>query len=826
MSVVNNTLLLAAEEGGYRIDRSLRFRSSASAYLNRTPGTAGSRTTWTWSGWVKKSDTAIADNTDRILFSAGTLGTIGAQFGYISFSTYSGTAGINNSLRFANGIWGVTGDYDAATTSNYRDPSAWYHVVVAFDSTNGTAANRVKLYINGVLLTNVVGYAGRPTTASLNYATAINNNVAHYVGGFPGASGYNPWDGYMTEINFVDGQALTPSSFGEYNATTGVWQPIEYAGTYGTNGFYLNFRDNASTTTLGDDLSGNGNDWTTNNISLTAGATYDSMIDVPTPYDDGGNGRGNYAVMNPLQTGSYVTQSNGNLTNTGNTATNSALVLASIGQLTSGKWYWEYTQGTVQSETCGVCTQDMSGVSLLDGENIGAYGVGVRAAGTVFGGTVGSITSWTTGDVIGIAVDCDNGAAYWSKNGTWLNSGVPTSGSSKTGAVGTWTPSPTKLITPAFGAYNGGSVSATFGQRPFAYTPPTGFKALNTQNLPESTVVDGGEYFNAVLYTGNAVQDRTITGVGFDPDLVWIKARSNAGSHVLMNRLSGGDKQLFSNLTNAEQTSTDITNGFASDGFILGDNVSGTGSTNQNAYTYVAWNWKANGAGVSNTDGSITSTVSANTTAGFSVVTYTGTGANATVGHGLGVAPAMVIAKTRSLDGENWRVWQQNLTSGTHYLNLNTTGAQASNSTFFTAVPTSTVINVGTDDSTNRNGTTYVAYCFAPVAGYSAFGSYTGNGSSTDGPFVYLGFRPKFLLVKSSSTAQHWIITDTTRNPYNIVDLELYPSLGNAESSDPSYDFLSNGFKLRVTSANKNASGATYIYMAFAENPFKNSLAR
>jgi len=219
---------------------------------------------------------------------------------------------------------------------------------------------------------------------------------------------------------------------------------------------------------------------------VTAGAGNDSLVDSPTRYGTdtgaGGEVRGNYATANPLQQGSFVTLSNGNLTVTGNTPTNSALALGTIGGLTSGKWYWEYTQGTVNSETCGIVTTYTPGTSLINGENIGAFGIGARAGGTVYGGTVGSITSWTTNDVIGLAVDCDNGAIYWSKNGTWLNSGVPTSGASKTGAVGTWTTS-TASVTPAFGAYNGGFVNINFGQRPFSYTAPSGFKALVTTNL-------------------------------------------------------------------------------------------------------------------------------------------------------------------------------------------------------------------------------------------------------------------------------------------------------------------------------------------------------
>jgi hypothetical protein len=479
--------------------------------------------------------------------------------------------------------------------------------------------------------------------------------------------------------------------------------------------------------------------------------------------------------------------------------------------MSSGKWYCEYvwTSGATNSHV-GVATGNINLNTYL-GNNATAYTYFANGekwnnnSGTAYG------ASYANGDVIGVAFDADNGTLTFYKNNV-------SQGTAFTGLT-----SGPYFFGIGMGE-SGQAATMNFGQRPFAYTPPTGFKALNTQNLPASTVVDGGEYFNTVLYTGNG-STNNITGVGFQPDLVWIKDRTGTAGHALHDAVRTSPFRLASSSTNAESDESASFTGFASDGFSLAGND--TTYNNNTPRSYVAWNWKANGAGVSNTDGTITSTVSVNTTSGFSIVTYTGTGSNATVGHGLGVAPAMVIAKTRSLAGENWRVWQQNLTSGTHYLNLNTTGAQASNSTFFTAVPTSTVINVGTDDSTNRNGTTYVAYCFAPVAGYSAFGSYTGNGSA-DGPFVYLGFRPRWLMVKDSSAgAGQWVIWDTARDTYNIVGNELFANSSAAEStSNADLDILSNGVKLRRSATNFNASGVTYIYAAFAENPFKNALAR
>jgi hypothetical protein len=371
------------------------------------------------------------------------------------------------------------------------------------------------------------------------------------------------------------------------------------------------------------------------------------------------------------------------------------------------------------------------------------------------------------------------------------------------------------------------STIANFGQRPFAYTPPSGFRSLCTTNLPASTILDGDQYFNAVLYTGDGTAigsgGKTITGVGFQSDFTWIKSRSSVLNHRLIDSVRGAPLELQSNLTDAEVNRTEGLNNWTSDGFVVG-NASGY---NTNAATYVAWNWKANGAGVTNTAGSITSTVSANTTSGFSIVTYTGTGSAATFGHGLGVTPAMYIVKIRN-GANNWVVWHNKLANTTtSYILLDSTAAETTSANIWgSTAATSTTIGVGTAAATNANASTYVAYCFAAVSGFSAFGSYTGNGSA-DGPFVYLGFRPRFVMIKSSSAVEPWNIIDTARDPYNVAPKILYPNLSNAEANATTgLDLLSNGFKPRDTIGNWNTNGVTYIYAAFAENPFKNALAR
>ena len=342
-------------------------------------------------------------------------------------------------------------------------------------------------------------------------------------------------------------------------------------------------------------------------------------------------------------------------------------------------------------------------------------------------------------------------------------------------------------------------------------------------------IPDGRVAMAATLYTGNGgtqAVSNAVNGVSFQPDWVWLKSRSAATDHKLTDSVRGVTKGLVSNSTAAETTDTQGLTAFSSGGFTVGTNT----DYNNLAATYVAWQWKAGGTAVSNTAGSITSSVSANTTAGFSVVTYTGTGANATVGHGLGVAPSMVIVKNRG-STDVWSVYHSSL-GATQLIILNRTDATATVSTAWNSTaPTSSVFSLGTLADTNRSTYNFVAYCFAPVAGYSAFGSYTGNGSA-DGPFVYLGFRPRWLMIKRSSSASvtyGWQMYDTSRQPANTAssDPNLWADTSAAEGTgNYTFDLLSNGFKLRSSGVNENASGDTYIYAAFAENPFKYANAR
>jgi hypothetical protein len=328
-----------------------------------------------------------------------------------------------------------------------------------------------------------------------------------------------------------------------------------------------------------------------------------------------------------------------------------------------------------------------------------------------------------------------------------------------------------------------------------------------------TTINKSSEYFNTLIYTGNDTDGRAITGVGFQPDWVWFKGRTVASDNEVYDAVRGATKHIATNLDAAEATNSNRLQSFDSDGFTLGNST----SVNK-IYNYVSWNWLANGAGVSNTDGSITSTVSANTTSGFSIVSYTGTGSNATVGHGLGVTPAMMIVKRIESAGGSWRVYHKSL-SATSYLLLQASDASASQANLWNNTePTSSVFTIGAAGDVNLSSYKHIAYVFAEKKGFSKFGSYTGNGNA-NGTFVYTGFKPAFILVKNTAITDNWSIFDNKRIGYNDFNYVLYADITNVGSNGLPMDILSNGFKWRTDAGMVNGSGQNHIFMAFAEEP-------
>ena len=767
--------------GAADIQRSLRFNAS-NTNLTRTSSSAS--TTFTYSAWIKR----CGFSGYQYIFSMAGRG--------FSFHT-------NNQTLYL---------YDATnlneSTAKFRDSTAWYHIVVQINS--GTATS----YVNNVLVHNAVGGGAFTLTTGANETRIGSYSENEY-----------DFDGYMAEINLVDGSVVAPTEFGFTDSQTGIWMPKRYEGSYGTNGFYLDFSDNTSTTTLGIDKSPNGNDFTLNNFDVN-----DSVKDTPTNA---------FCTMNVLDksAGTQLTATNGNLRVY--TSHGFRTMRGTFG-VSSGKWYWESRLISWASSFIGITSgdEDITGTGR-GGETSNSATIRQNTGNLRTNGSDASYgNSQADGDILGFALDMDNGKFYIAENGTWYNSGDPANGTNagKTGLTGT--------VFPSAAPYDGKSCYFNFGQDDtfdgnetsqgntdgnghgkFKYAPPTGFLSLCTANLPKSTsILKPQRHFDTLLYTatGNAM---SVTGLEFKPDLIWQKRRDSTGGshyHYLFDSIRGGRYGLQANTSGAEFDSTNNSNiVFKDGGFDMAASDGGQG--NAASGTYVAWCWKAGGAAVANTDGDQTTQVSVNEEAGFSIVTYTGTGSNTNIGHGLGGTPDIVITKSRSATG-SWAVLDRIGNSTAEYgLFLNDNGAYSSyqGGTYWNdTLPTSTVFRVSSNAATNANGVTYVAYCWRSIPGYSKFGIYEAT-NNTDGPYVHLGFQPKWVMMKPVDSGGNWQIYDTSRTPVNKDDGNaLYADLENSEASGFTiFDFLSTGFKNRNSGSGGINYSGTYIYMAFAEQP-------
>ena len=808
MPVFNN--ILAGSSGqstGYDIEQSLRFNPADTPTMTRTPAGAGNRTTWTFSCWVKRCESTDSGSTGaHVLLSSAVASGVTAGNTDIRFTE-------TNDLLFQNYYYHSPDEYNylIRTNAKYRDPGAWYHVVAVWDTSNGTPDDRMRLYVNGEQVTSMQ----LRTNPSSSFESHMNSGTAFQIADYSSTAN-TELNGYLAELNFIDGQALTPASFGETNEDTNQWQAIEYDGSYGTNGYYLKFQDSSA---LGDDSSGNTNDFTPTNLAAT-----DQVLDSPTR---------NYCTLNPLDKDTFSGYSlvEGNLEMKGSAASDTGRIRSTF-NIDSGKWYWEVNLLDVASSALNVNTevQDIS------------YAVTRNAGDT--GGYNRNWASSADNGIVMVAFNADIGALWYGYNNTWDGSAT----SSEIAAGTTTNANFSSMPTTATYAYRyvdqaGGSGASrathNFGQdssfagnktaqgngddgEDFFYTPPTGYKALNSSNLDDPAIALPGNNFNTILYTGTGA-NQSITGAGFQPDMVWIKTRNAIMDCQAADSVRGINRFLYTSSSDAEVDRTsqdDAVRSFDADGFSYGTN-----SGNFSGESEVSWLWKAGGTASSNGDGSITSSVSANTTAGFSIVAYTspGTSADGTIGHGLSQAPELVITKNRDAI-THWDSWVSGLSS-TYSLLLNSDDPQLSNR-WSATIPSASLVTVR--DAYEVNGTDkYIAYCFHSVEGYSKVGSYKGNGS-TDGSFIYTGMAPAFIMVKRTDSADNWAMYDSARDTYNVRAKYLLADDSQAEAtfSTAVVDFLSNGFKWRGAVNFGNNSSGSYIYLAFAESPFKTSNAR
>ena len=776
--------------------QSLRFDDGSSPVLEFTPSSAGNRKTNTFSVWVKRG---IIGTNQNILKVAGNSDTTRFDFYFDS----------NDDLNIAG-----QSTYFRLTDAKYRDVGSWYHFVVAFDTTQSSANDRLKIYQNGTQITSF----STNNAFSQNTDYALSNNVNHQIG-----KGYGFFDGYMAEINFVDGLQLDPTYFGE--TKNGVWIAKKYTGSYGTNGFRLEFKNTSvgsgSSSTIGADTSGNDNHFTSTNIVASDCAMPDSP-------------ENNFATLSSIS-GYTVTLSEGNLKYT---IANPNPATSTISIPTSGKWYWEVYVSAVGDAIIGVQNRPNVQSNGYSGRKTGYYRQGGSGGGSgsiyVEGtGYSGDQASYTNGDVVSVLYNADDMKIAWYKNGSqegltfdvtdtdvtpivWQASGSgSTSGTFNFGQDSTFA-----------GTISAGGNTDANGIGDFKYTVPSGYLALCSANFPQPTIgpdsaTQADDHFNTVLFSGTGSSPLSVTGVGFQPDWLWMKRRNGGtnGNNILYDSIRGGTNALRSNTNGAPAQFGDMVITFASDGF----SFTGTDGLNASSdYSNLAFNWKAGGSSVTNNDGSIASTVSANTTAGFSIVKATSPSSGTwTVGHGLGATPDFIIQKYLA-SNSRWTVWQNSLTSG-QYLGLNENNAVASSGTPFNFTFNSTVI--GGNSNYDGTSTDVIYYVFKDVEGYSKFDTYTGNGNA-DGTFVFTGFRPAWILLKDTDNGD-WLIYDTARNTFNLSGIYIQTNNSDAEGSESNgIDILSNGFKNRNTFTNLNSSGNTYIYAAFAEAPFKFANAR
>jgi len=800
----------------------------------------------TYVAWCWKAGGAASSNTDGTITSSVSANT---TYGF-SIVSYTGTFSAGTIGHGLNGVVKMiivknrdtTNDWNVYHVGTDASNPGQYHL--RLNDTNARATGSGK-WNNTSPTSSVFSVADSNTTNGNG-----NSFIAYCWSEVAGFSKFGSWTGNSSSNGPTVTLGFKPRYvlFKRTDTSGDTWTIFDTARDSGTLNIGLEANDNSAEQTYGNRqivVSDTGFQVTsTGDSSNAAGGTYiyaayaakpngeeiDSLVDSPSNGtassggDPGGSIVGSYATFNPLAAGvsssSYAaniaTLSDGNLQAT-SVSNKWAHALATIALPSSDKWYCEF-ECKGSNTNLGIFKY----VSQLDNAIYGAsttralwYGDG----GQVYNNIDGNYTLMATpatygaGDIIGVAVDSDNDQVKFYKNNSLIYTATI----------------PSTIVTDLnngklfFGGttYGSTAVVVNFGARSFTFSAPTGFKSLNTANLPTPTIADGSKYFDTKLWTGNG-GTQAITGLQFSPDFAWLKVRSASDNHVLANAINGATKFLRSDSTEAETTNANVIASFDSNGFTVGNHS----KTNASGSTYAGWAWDAGTSTVTNNDGSIASQVRASAASGFSIVSWTGTGANGTLGHGLNAEPELIIVKLRNNTvGHDWSVYSKP-TGNTHLIKLNESGGASSAPTAWNnTTPTSSVFTVGSGDAVNENTKDVIAYCFAPVKSYSSMGKYIGNGNAS-GPFVFTGFKPALIFYKRTDSSGYWRLMDNKRDPHNVAYHALFPNDPAVEASTQGntqydIDFLSNGFKLRTTLASSNASGGTFIYYAVAENPFQ-----
>jgi hypothetical protein len=817
----------------YQIANSCRMpapsgTAASNSHLTRTVGTVDSNVHWTLNFWIKRSaiegTNPVSSARPLNMFTprSGTSATVLHEFLFGATGSYA----YGDAFAITNTN---TGTYILSTNNLFRDTSAWYNIHIQADLDNGTASEKLKIFVNGTEAS--YNADNRSSYTSMAGMVAGDWTIGDYYN-----FGY-PIQSYLAQWCYIDGTTYAASDFGE--TKNGVWIPKDPSGlTFGSEGFYLKFQDSSA---LGDDSSGNTNDWTSANLS-----THDQMKDSPTFNDD--SNAGNFCTLGPLWKTPNMTFSEGNLQ--ASTTTDSRGIMSNWEVPDGGKWYWEIYVNAIAAyhqwllginyatvDFTSQCGGDETGVSY--DSHLGTKHVDART-GVSYG------DGYTTGDVISVAVDRVNDTINFAKNGSWQGT-IDISGIANPTEFFPWAGScggpGTQEVTFNFGQDGTFAGTDTGSAGPYAddtgygsfYYDPTdiasGFLALCAGNFatPAADPADDTgpyKYFVPKLYTGDGAVTLAITGLEFQPDFTWIKNREATDSHCLFDSTRGVTKLLSSNNAAVETTDADTLKSWTSDGYTVGADV----KVNTSGEDYASWNLRANGGTTAaNSIGGTASVTQIDPSGAFSIVTYTGfSGASgtSTVGHGLSVAPQMIIHKSITRES-GW--WTQSIytASANHVLNLNSTAAPVDLSSYGSmSEPTDEVFSINGVDGIGGESANYLSYCFASKEGFSRLGEYVGN-ADADGTFIYCGFRPAMMILKELAV-DDWGIYDDQMGYNGAID-NLYPNLNYAQDvghADRQLDILSNGFKLRTSNATFNASGANYIYLAIAQNPFKYSNAR